>query len=123
MIEYVTVSDVNSELGVSWEGTGDADLAVLKANAYLNTLSFREWDTQPPTVTLAGAYLAKEAVDGNLFVDSEGNIKRERVQAEVEVETEFFEGSQAMTGNLQFIHALLSPWLIKPSATRILRRL
>ena len=123
MIEYVTVNDVNNELDPGWEGDGDAGLAVLKANAYLNTLRFVSWETQPPEVTTAGAYLAKEAASGNLFVDTEGNIKREKVVAEVEVETEFFEGSQPQSGQLQFIHALLSPWLVKSSATQLLRRL
>lgn len=124
MTEYITVADVDQILGTGWEGSGDKALAVEQANAYLNTLTFKAWETQPESVTRAGAELAKEAAAGKLFVDTLGGIKRKRVKAEgVESEREYQDGATARSGALQFVDALLSPWVVKRSATTILVRL
>lgn len=124
MTEYITVADVDQILGVGWEGSGDKALAVEQANAYLNTLTFKAWETQPDSVTRAGAELAKEAAAGRLYEDSEGALKRKRVRADaVESEKEYQDGAQARSGALKFVDALLSPWVIKRSATAILTRL
>lgn len=124
MTEYITVAQVDQLLGTGWEGSGDKSLAVEQANAYLNTLAFKAWEAQPDSVTRAGAELAKEAAAGRLYEDSEGALKRKRVKADtVESEKEYQDGAQARSGALQFIDALLSPWLIKRTATAILARL
>lgn len=124
MIEYVTVSDVDALLPPDWAGDGDPEQAVYMANAYLNTLHFRSWDEQPEAVTRAGAELAREAANERLYADSEGVVKREKVKADtVEVDTEFAEGSVARSGAMQFVDALLSPWLVKRQGWALLRRL
>ena len=124
MIEYVTEADVDAALGTGWEGSGDKALAVLQANSYLNTLTFKAWEAQPDAVTRAGAELAKEAAAGRLYAGTEGDLKRKRVKADtVESEKEYADGSVARSGALQFVDALLSPWVIKRTATAILRRL
>jgi len=124
MTEYITVAQVDQLLGTGWEGSGDKVLAVEQANAYLNTLTFKAWETQPDSVTRAGAELAKEAAAGNLYADSEGALKRKRVKADtVESEKEYADGSVARSGALKFVDALLSPWLVKRTATAILARL
>ena len=124
MIEYVTEADVDAALGAGWEGAGDKALAVLQANSYLNTISFKTWETQPGAVTRAGAELAKEAAAGRLFTGTEGDLKRKRVKADtVESEKEYADGSVARSGALQFVDALLAPWIIKRSATAVLTRL
>lgn len=124
MIEYVTEADVDAALGAGWEGSGDKALAVLQANSYLNTLTFKAWEAQPDAVTRAGAELAKEAAAGRLYAGTEGDLKRKRVKAEtVESEKEYADGSVARSGALQFVDALLAPWIVKRSATTILTRL
>ncbi|OJT01229.1 hypothetical protein [Marinobacter nauticus] len=124
MTEYITVAQVDQLLGTGWEGSGDKSLAVEQANAYLNTLTFKAWETQPDSVTRAGAELAKEAAAGNLFADSEGALKRKRVRADtVESEKEYQDGAVARSGALEFIDALLSPWIVKRTTTAILARL
>ena len=124
MIEFVTVADVDSVLGAGWEGSGDKELAILQANTYLNTLKFKAWEVQPEAVTTAGAYLAKESVDGSLYADSDGIMKREKVKADtVEYEGELADGSAPRSGALQFVDALLSPWVIKRGSVELLRRL
>lgn len=124
MIEYVTEADVDAALGAGWEGSGDKALAVLQANSYLNTLTFKAWEIQPDAVTRAGAELAKEAAAGRLYADTQGDIKRKMVDADgVKSEKEFREGSVARSGALQFVDALLAPWIVKRSATTILTRL
>ena|SRR5690554_2832120 len=124
MTEYITVAQVDQLLGTGWEGSGDKSLAVEQANAYLNTLTFKAWEAQPDSVTRAGAELAKESAAGNLFADSEGALKRKRVRADtVESEKEYQDGAVARSGALRFVDALLSPWLVKRTATAILARL
>jgi hypothetical protein len=124
MVEFITVADVDTLLPADWAGDGDPELAVLQANAYLNTLTFKAWDEQPDAVTRAGAELAREAANKRLFVSSEGDVKRERVKAgDVEAETEFTEGSRPTTAAMAFVDALLAPWLERKAAWALLRRL
>ena len=124
MTEFVTVADVDAALGAGWEGAGDKALAVEQANAYLNTLAFKAWEAQPDNVTRAGAELAKEAAAGRLYADAEGALKRKRVKADtVESEKEYQDGAVARSGALQFVDALLSPYLLKRSASVIMGRL
>lgn len=123
MIEYVTVPDVDTLLGPDWAGSGDKDLAVYQANAYLNTLRFKAWETQPETVTRAGAELAKEAAAGRLYADQTPAIKRKKVKADtVESETEYQDGAVPTSGAMSFISALLAPWIIKAAAVQFLRK-
>lgn len=124
MIEYITVAEVDAALPSGWEGAGDKDIAVLQANTYLNRLTFKAWDAQPDAITRAGVELAREAANNRLFVDSEGVITRKKVKADtVESEKEYQEGIAPRSGALQFVDALIEPYLAKRSATQILRRL
>jgi|SRR5690554_198626 len=124
MIEYITVGDVDSALPADWEGTGDKDEAVLQANAYLNTLRFKAWDTQPDAVTRAGAELARESAAGNLYQSTDGTVKRKKVKADtVESEKEYADGSIARSGSMQFVDALLEPWIVSGGSVQLLRRL
>ncbi len=124
MIEYVTVSDVDTLLGPDWAGSGDKDLAVYQANAYLNTLRFKSWETQPETVTRAGAELAKEAAAGRLYADSDGIVVKSRVKADVvEVDETYAEGSRPISGAMRYVEDLLKPWIRPTSSVQILKRI
>lgn len=109
---YITVADVTDILGVNWSGDGDADLAVLQANAWLSAKGVATNDPVDADVVLAGAYLAKEASINGLYADSEPTVKRKRVKADsVESETEYMDGYTARTGQLRLVHDLLRPFL------------
>lgn len=124
MIEYVTVSDVDTILGAGWDGGADRDAAVYQANAYLNEYRFKSWETQPEAVTHAGAVLAKESATGNLFSDSAAAVKRKKVKADtVETETEFQDGAVPKSGAMKFVDSLLAPWIAKRGAVQILKRM
>lgn len=113
MVEYVTKADADAELGTGWEGTSDPARAIRQSNVWLSThLSGREFDTVPTEVVQAGAELAKLAAEGTLYADSEGDVRRESVSAgSVSVETEYTDSSRATVGALEYVKALIKPWL------------
>lgn len=124
MIEYVTVSDVDTALGPDWADGADKDAAVYQANTYLNAYRFKAWDAQPEAVTRAGVELAKESAAGRLYADSTAAVKRKRVKADVvESETEYQDGAEPRSGALQFVDSLLTPWVARRSTVQILKRL
>ena len=124
MIEYVTVSDVDAALGPDWADGGDKDSAVYQANTYLNTYTFKAWETQPEAVTRAGAELARESAGGRLYSDATAAVKRKKVKADVvETETEYVAGNTPVSGAMRFIHSLLAPWIARRDATMLLKRL
>lgn len=112
MNTYITKANVDELLGAGWEGTGDAELAVLQANAWLTAKGVALNDPVDDDVKLAGAYLAQEAASGRLYADSKGQIKRKRVKADsVESETEYMDGYTSRSGQMTFIMSLLGPFL------------
>lgn len=124
MIEYVTVSDVDTALGPDWADGADKDAAAYQANAYLNAYQFKAWTDQPEAVTRAGVELARESAAGRLYADSTAAVKRKRVKADtVESETEYQDGSAPRSGALKFVDSLLTPWIARRSTVQILKRL
>lgn len=124
MKEFITVAEVDALLPMGWQGSGDKDQGVLQANVYLNTLKFKAWETQPEAVTLAGAELAREGATGELYKSKDGDIKRKKVKADtVESEKEYVDGSVPISGKMQYINALLAPWLVGKTGIKILKRL
>lgn len=111
MTEYITAADVDTLLGAGWEGTGDADRAILEANAWMTSRGVIASDPVEDDIKQAGAYLAESAAQGNLYADREGAIKRERVKAEVEVETEYQDGASSSAGVMRLVIDLLRPYL------------
>ncbi|WP_129141529.1 DnaT-like ssDNA-binding protein [Modicisalibacter coralii] len=124
MVDYVTKADVDTTLGSGWEGSGDADRAVKQANAWLSAeLNSRTFETVPTEVVEAGSELARMSAEGTLYADSDGDVKSESVKAgEVEVSTEYQDRSRATNGTLQYVKALLKPWLM-PLGVTLLKRL
>lgn len=125
MVDYVTRADVDATLGAGWEGAGDADRAVRQANAWLTAkLPGREFDTVPTPVIEAGAELAQMAANGTLYADSEGDVKRESVEADtVSVETEYADGSRAVQGAMLYVADLLRPWVNPYGSVTLMKRL
>ncbi len=112
MAEYITTADVETLLGADWEGTGDADRAILEANAWLTSRGVIASDPVEDDIKQAGAYLAERAAAGNLYADTTGNIKSKSVQAgSVSTSTEYMDGSTSSAGIMRLVLDLLRPYL------------
>ncbi|MDX1464490.1 MAG: hypothetical protein R3215_02150 [Halomonas sp.] len=112
MTEYVTTADVEGVLGAGWEGTGDADRAVLEANAWLTSRGVIASDPVESDIITAGAYLAERAARGNLYADQAPNLKRKMVDADgVKSEKEYQDGATASVGIMRLVLDLLRPYL------------
>lgn len=68
-MDYVTNETVTNVLGADWSITGDADLAVLLANAWLaqKRLPLYGLGLVPEQILAAGAYIAKDVISGNMY--------------------------------------------------------
>jgi len=112
MTDYITVADVDAALPAGWEGSGDKDEAVMQANAWLSARGVIAGDPVEAGIVKAGSLLAKEAANGSLYADTEGDLKRKRVKADtVESEKEYMDGSRAKSGMLVLVYDLLRPFL------------
>lgn len=120
MITYITVADVDLVLGTAWAPVSDKERFVLQANAWLNALNLQGIDPDdiPENVITAGAYVAKVAAAGNLFVQrtSSGILASESVEAKgVKSSESFYNGGTINTDtlldpDLQFALALLAQY-------------
>ena len=125
MTDFITVADVSAELGPDWAGTGDAVLAVSMANAWLTAKILRVVpDPVPVAIKTAGAYVAKEAVAGNLYKATKKEVVSSTVSAQsgTSVSKTYAAGSTELTLGENFALALLSPWT-KRSGTIMLKRI
>ena len=124
MTDFITVADVNAQLGPDWAGTGDPVLAVAMANAWLTAKINRPVaDPTPDAIKLAGAQVAKEAAAGNLYKATQKEVLSKTVSAQsgTSVSKTYAEGSTDLSAGENFALALLAPW-IKRSSTIMLKR-
>jgi len=124
MTDFITVADVDAQLGPDWAGTGDAVLAVAMANAWLTAKINRPVaDPTPDAIKLAGAQVAKEAAAGNLYKATQKEVLSKTVSAQsgTSVSKTYAEGSTDLSAGENFALALLAPW-IKRSGTIMLKR-
>ena len=83
MTDFITVADVDAQLGPDWAGTGDAILAVTMANAWLTAKILRVVpDPVPDAIKTAGAQVAKEAAAGNLYKATQKEVLSKTVSAQ-----------------------------------------
>jgi hypothetical protein len=125
MTDYITVADVDAQLGLEWAGTGDALLAVSMANAWLTAKILRVVpDLVPAAIKTAGAYVAKEAVVGNLYKATKKEVVSSTVSAQsgTSVSRTYAAGSTELTQGENFALALIDPWT-KRSGTIMLKRI
>lgn len=125
MTDFITVADVDAQLGPDWAGTGDAVLAVTMANAWLTTKILRAVpDPVPAEIKTAGAQIAKEAAMGNLYKATQKEVLSKTVSAQsgTSVSKTYAEGSTDLSAGENFAIALLAPW-IKRSGTIMLKRI
>lgn len=129
MIEYVTVEDVDLKLGEEWADSTSKAKSVLSANAWLTSLSLREFKVgeTPDDVKLAGSYAAQVASKGNLFQQSDsGALTSKTVSADgASVSKSYGELNSASASrldpDLQLALALLSNHGIKANQIRLRR--
>lgn len=124
MTDFITVADVNAQLGPDWAGAGDAVLAVAMANAWLTAKINRPVaDPTPDAIKLAGAQVAKEAAAGNLYKSTQKEVLSKTVSAQsgTSVSKTYAEGSTDQSAGENFALALLAPW-VKRSSTIMLKR-
>jgi len=124
MTDFITVADVDAQLGPDWSGTGDAVLAVAMANAWLTAKINRPVaDPTPDAIQLAGAQVAKEAAAGNLYKATQKEVLSKTVSAQsgTSVSKTYAEGSTDLSAGENFALALLAPWT-KRSGTIMLKR-
>jgi hypothetical protein len=115
-MNYVTVESVTLKLGPNWWGTGDPNLAVIQANAWLNARNLPEYPEGevPDAILTAGAYLAKLAATGQLYTTKEGVVASKTVSAQsgTSVSKTYVSGKEeSISGDMQFILDLLGPFM------------
>ena len=125
MTDYITVADVDAQLGPDWAGTGDPVLAVTMANAWLTAKIKRVVpDPIPTEIKTAGAQVAKEAAAGNLYKATQKEVLSKTVSAQsgTSVSKTYAAGSADLSVGENFALALLTPW-IKRSGVMMLKRI
>ncbi len=125
MTDFITVADVDAQLGSGWAGTGDPVLAVSMANAWLTAKIKRAVpDPVPTEIKTAGAQVAKEAAAGKLYAGTQREVQSKTVSAQsgTSVSKTYVAGSTDQTAGVNFALALLDPW-IKRSGVMMLRRI
>ena len=125
MTDYITVADVDAQLGPDWAGTGDPVLAVAIANAWLTAKIKRAVpDPVPAEIKTAGAQVAKEAAAGNLYKSTQKEVLSKTVSAQsgTSVSKTYASGSTDLSAGENFALGLLDPW-IKRSGVMMLKRI
>lgn len=124
MTDFITVADVDAQLGPGWAGTGDPVLAVTMANAWLTTKIKRAVpDPVPTEIKTAGAQVAKEAASGKLYTSTQKEVQSKTVSAQsgTSVSKTYVAGTTDQSAVVNFALALLDPW-IKRSGVMMLKR-
>ena len=125
MTDFITVADVDAQLGPDWAGTGDPVLAVVMANAWLTAKIKRAVpDPVPAEIKTAGAQVAKEAAAGKLYTSTQKEVQSKTVSAQsgTSVSKTYVSGSTDQSAGVNFALALLEPW-IKRSGVMMLKRI
>ncbi|MDZ5602595.1 hypothetical protein SJI00_07395 [Pseudomonas sp. RP23018S] len=113
MTDFITVADVDGKLGAGWAGTGDAVLAVAMANAWLTAKIKRAVpEVVPDAIKSAGAQVAKLAVAGKLYKDTDREVQSKTVSAQsgTSVSKTYAAGSTDRSTGENFALDLIAPW-------------
>lgn len=113
MREYTTVAKVDEVLGAGWQGESDPDIAVLKANLWVDSKVTSVPELTPANVELAAAHIARDAAKGLIM----GSVDRETLEETVSAQSgtfvteKFSKGSRSISEGESLALALLSPWM------------
>ncbi|AFO47293.1 MULTISPECIES: hypothetical protein [Pseudomonas] len=125
MTDFITVADVDENLGQDWAGTGDAVLAVAMANAWLTAKIKRAVpDPVPDAIVSAGAQVAKLAAAGRLYKDTQREVQSKTVsaQAGTSISKTYVAGSVDRSTGENFALDLIAPWA-RRAGTVVLKRI
>ncbi|MCG8291958.1 hypothetical protein [Pseudomonas entomophila] len=124
MTNFITVADVDQELGQGWAGDGDAVLAVTMANAWLTANIKRPVpDPVPDAIVTAGAQVAKLAAAGKLYKDTQREVQSKTVSAQAGTSTSktYVAGSVDRSAGENFALDLIAPWIRRPGTVMLIR--
>ncbi|MBN4165089.1 hypothetical protein ABFV43_17510 [Pseudomonas fulva] len=124
MTDFVTEADVVQQLGPDWAGDGDAVLAVAMANAWLTAKIKRAVpEVVPDAIKSAGAQVAKLAVAGKLYKDTDREVQSKTVSAQsgTSVSKTYVAGSTDRSTAENFALDLIAPWM-RRQGTVMLKR-
>lgn len=114
-MNYVTNETVTTELGADWSALGNANTAVLLANAWLNEKRLIAFDVVPNAVLAAGAYIAQEVIAGKLYQGrKDGIVVSKSVKAGPVTSSKTFAAGadgQAISAGEQMALALIVPYI------------
>lgn len=124
MTDFITEADVAQMLGQDWAGTGDAVLAVAMANAWLTAKIKRAVpEVVPDAIKSAGAQVAKLAVAGNLYKETDREVQSKTVSAQsgTSVSKTYVAGSTDRSTAENFALDLIAPWTRRPGTVMLKR--
>ncbi|WP_296267453.1 hypothetical protein [Pseudomonas sp. UBA6562] len=124
MTDFVTEADVAQLLGQDWAGAGDAVLAVAMANAWLTAKIKRAVpEAVPDAIKSAGAQVAKLAVAGKLYKDTDREVQSKTVSAQsgTSVSKTYVAGSTDRSTAENFALDLIAPWTRRPGTVMLKR--
>ncbi len=124
MTDFITVADVDAQLGPDWAGSGDPVLAVAMANAWLTAKIKRVVpDPIPTEIKTAGAQVAKEAAAGKLYTATQREVQSKTVSAQsgTSVSKTYVAGSTDQSAGVNFALALLTPWITRSGVIMLKR--
>jgi len=111
MAAYITVADVDATLGPDWTTEDKKSRAVLMANTWLDERVRPNIRPVPTPIIQAGAEVAREAAQGNLYAAQGREVTATSVKAgSVATTKSFTEGSKAITAGESFALSLIRPW-------------
>lgn len=124
MVEYVTVAQVDAQLGSGWAPTDKKDEAVLVANVWMTNQRLPDIDPIPEEWVRAAAYVAREAAKGGIYSQAEYGLTSKSVKADtVEVSKTFAAGHKIVSAGETLALALLEPWARGLGNVRMLKRI
>ncbi|WP_422419143.1 hypothetical protein [Pseudomonas sp. GZD-222] len=124
MTDFITVADVDQKLGQGWAGSGDVELSVAMANAWLTARIKRTVPVPvPDAIVTAGAQVAKLAAENKLYKDTGKEVLSKTVSAQAGTSTSktYAEGSVELSAAENFALDLIAPW-VRRSGTVLLKR-
>lgn len=121
---FVTIDDVDSILGSNWTTPEKKAGAVNQANVWLSTKSFCSGiDPIVQELKQAGANLAQLSANGLLFVTRTDGVVTEKTvsaQSGTSVSKKYATGQETgKTAEMQFIDALIAPFLCQGGAVNV----
>lgn len=124
MTEYVTVADVDSQLGEAWAPADKKGEAVLIANVWMTNQRLPNLDPMPDAWPKAAGYVAREAAKGNIYGQTEKGLTGKSVKADtVEVSKTFADGHKIVSAGEALALAMLERWTRGMGNVRLLKRI